>query len=444
MLRVMATKKSKSPKLQKKKGVSYKIPKRSSDELREDTTPYVVETPRKQRSSTVAANRKYAVEFVSAAKSIATGWLKTFNLENAVGFGLPEVDDRYHIWRVPLVKSGTKERIGEVVIDAYSSLVAVDETTAPDVLEARLLGRNETEKAAVNGNGQHTQMLASFVRNTVILGDSEQALLDMPSQSVDLIFTSPPYYNARPEYEDYLSYESYLLKMRRIIHNCHRVLSEGRFFAMNVSPVLIRRASRSEASQRIAVPFDLHRIFAEEGFDFIDDIHWVKPSGAGWATGRGRRFAADRQPLQYKAVPVTEYILVYRKHTEKLIDWNIRNHPDQQAVKDSKITGEYETTNLWRIHPAFHSDHPAVFPLELAKRVVRYYSFKNDVVLDPFAGTGTTGRAAAIQNRRFVLIENEPKYIEVIRKEMPDWLGAATKDALFVGCQAPDTSSVLL
>ena len=99
----------------------------------------------------------------------------------------------------------------------------------------------------------------------------------------------------------------------------------------------------------------MHRIFSEEGFDFIDDIHWVKPEGAGWATGRGRRFAADRNPLQYKPVPVTEYILVYRKHTDKLIDWNIRNHPDQQAVKDSKITGEYEVTNLWRIHPAFHS-----------------------------------------------------------------------------------------
>ena len=441
----MGIRKQKKKKETREAGVSYaSARKRSPDELREDTTPYIVETPRKQRTSTVAASRKYAVEFVSAAKSISAGWLKTFNLENAVGFGLPEVDDRYHIWRVPLVRAGTKERIGEVVINAYTSLVSASETTSPDVLEARLLGRNESEKAERNGNGTHTQMLASFVRNTVILGDSEQALLDMPSQSVDLIFTSPPYYNARPEYEDYLSYESYLLKMRRIIHNCHRVLSEGRFFVMNVSPVLIRRASRSEASQRIAVPFDMHRIFSEEGFNFIDDIHWVKPSGAGWATGRGRRFAADRQPLQYKAVPVTEYILVYRKHTEKLIDWNIRNHPDQQAVEDSKITGEYETTNLWHIHPAFHSDHPAVFPLELAKRVVRYYSFKNDVVLDPFAGTGTTGRAAAVQSRRFVLIENESKYIEIIRKEMPDWLGAATNNVLFVGCQGPDTSSILL
>jgi hypothetical protein len=175
----MAIKKSKSPKLQKNKAVSYNIPKRSSVELREDTTPYVVETPRKQRASTVAAKRKYAVEFVSAAKSISTGWLKTFNLENAVGFGLPEVDDRYHIWRVPLVKAGTKDRIGEVVIDAYTSLVSASETTAPDVLEARLLGRDESEKPEMKANGQPTQMLASFVRNTVILSDSEQALLDM-------------------------------------------------------------------------------------------------------------------------------------------------------------------------------------------------------------------------------------------------------------------------
>jgi DNA modification methylase len=410
----------------------------------EDSPACVTDIPQKQRVSTIAESRKYAVMFVSDAKSIALGWLKTFNLEKAVDFGLPEVDDRYHIWRVPLLKPGTNKKVGEVVIDAYTSLVTVDETTTPDIIEARLLGRSEPETMVRNTSNNSMQTISSFVRNTVILGDSEQALLDMPFQSVDLIFTSPPYYNARPEYEDYLSYESYLLKMRRIIHNCHRVLSEGRFFVMNVSPVLIRRANRNEASKRIAVPFDMHKLFVEEGFDFIDDIHWVKPEGAGWATGRGRRFAADRQPLQYKAVPVTEYVLVYRKHTDKLIDWNIRNHPDQKAVKESKITGEYDTTNLWRIHPAFHSEHPAVFPIELAKKVIKYYSFKNDVVLDPFAGTGTVGHAAIVQSRRFVLIENEPKYINIIRKEMPDWLGVATKDVLFIGTQPPDTSSILL
>jgi len=398
----------------------------------------------KYRSPSVALNRKYAVTTVGDAKKIARHWLASFSLENAVDFGLPEVDDRYHVWRIPFVKKGSKVRVGELVLDAYTSMVLAEETTKPAVLQNRLLGRTGS---AVTMPGQFKiteQIQISFVRNTVILGDCEQALTEMPSQSVDLIFTSPPYFNARPEYEDYLTYEEYLLKMRRVIHNCHHVLGEGRFFVMNVSPVLIRRTSRGESSKRIAVPFDMHRLFVEEGFDFIDDIHWVKPEGAGWATGRGRRFAADRNPLQYKPVPITEYVLVYRKHTEKLIDWNIRNHPNQQAVKDSKITGDYEVTNLWRIHPAFHAEHPAVFPLKLAQRVVRYYSFKNDVVLDPFAGIGTTGGAAASLNRRFVLIENESRYIEVIRREMPSWLGAATKDVLFVGCEAPDTSSVLL
>ncbi len=398
----------------------------------------------KYRTPSVALDRKYGVKTVSEAKGIATHWLKSFDLENAVRFGLPEVDDRHHVWRVPLVNFSDNRRVGELVLNAHTSIVIEEETTKPDVLVARLLGRGAQKNGEAARGDVPRQTLESFVRNTVIFGDCEQALLDMPSQSVDLIFTSPPYFNARPEYEDYLSYEEYLLKMRRIIHNCHSVLSEGRFFVMNVSPVLIRRASRSEASRRIAVPFDMHRLFMEEGFDFIDDIHWVKPEGAGWATGRGRRFAADRNPLQYKAVPVTEYLLVYRKRTDKLIDWNIRSHPDQRAVKDSKISDDYEVTNLWRIHPAHHPKHPAVFPLDLAQRVVRYYSFKNDAVLDPFAGIGTTGRAAASLGRRFVLIENEIKYIEVIRREMLSWLGAATKDVLFVGCEAPDTTSVLL
>jgi DNA modification methylase len=113
---------------------------------------------------------------------------------------------------------------------------------------------------------------------------------------------------------------------------------------MNVAPVLIRRANRNEASQRIAVPFDMHRLFIEEGYDFVDDIIWEKPEGAGWATGRGRRFAADRNPLQYKPVPVTEYLLVYRKHTSRLIDWNIRAHPDPKSVTASRIDDDYERT----------------------------------------------------------------------------------------------------
>ncbi|MCM4594715.1 site-specific DNA-methyltransferase, partial [Escherichia coli] len=78
----------------------------------------------------------------------------------------------------------------------------------------------------------------------------------LPDESVNLVFTSPPYYNAKPEYSEYHTYDEYLSLLRSVIKECHRVLSEGRFFVINVSPVLIRRASRNEASKRIAVPFD--------------------------------------------------------------------------------------------------------------------------------------------------------------------------------------------
>lgn len=382
---------------------------------------------------TVAAKRNYGVLDVSAAKRIALLWLQSAQLENAIDFGLPEVDDRYHIWRVPLLHAATKSCIGEVVIDAYTSLILQDKSTSAARLEARLLGRGE-EIAAEPASRTSGAYQLSTLRNTVALGDSEQILQELPAESVDLVFTSPPYYNARPEYTDYITYEEYLLKLRKIIHNVHRVLGEGRFFVMNISPVLIRRSNRNEASRRIAVPFDMHRLFIEEGYDFIDDILWEKPEGAGWATGRGRRFAADRNPLQYKPVPVTEYILVYRKHTTKLIDWNIRAHPNQQLVQDSRIDDGYERTNIWRIKPAHDKRHPAIFPVELAERVVSYYSFKEDVVLDPFAGIGTVGEAAVKLGRRFVLIEQDVKYMSVIRERVKDWLGMDAKGVFTINC----------
>ena len=266
----------------------------------------------------------------------------------------------------------------------------------------------------------------------------------MPAESVDLVFTSPPYFNARPEYSEYDEYSDYLAFMRQVIRACARVLSEGRFFVMNTSPVLLRRASRNEASRRIAVPFDLHSIFIQEGFEFIDDIIWAKPSGAGWATGRGRRFAADRNPLQYKAVPVTEYVLVYRKKTDKLIDWHIRNHPDREAVAASKIADGYEATNIWKIQPNTHSPHPAPFPLELAEKVIRYYSFVGDVVLDPFGGSGTTGAAAAKSGRRFVLFDNNPEYVEWMKASAHNWLGKAAKDLLLLNSEATPVSQEAL
>ncbi|MFH1250141.1 MAG: site-specific DNA-methyltransferase [bacterium] len=381
----------------------------------------------------ISEERKYLVLNVQQAKHIVKDWLAEIQLVNVIKFGLPEVDDRYNYWRVPLcAKSGNK--MGEVVIDAYSTEIIASKTTKPEILTARLLKQDENKIIEIKQSKKEYKI--SNLRNTIGYGDSALLLEEMPSESVDLIFTSPPYFNARPEYSEYEVYDEYLFKMRQIIRRCHRVLEEGRFFVINVSPVLLRRSSRSESSKRIAVPFDIHRIFIEEGFDFIDDIIWLKPEGAGWATGRGRRFAADRNPLQYKAVPVTEYVLVYRKHTDLLIDWYIRNHPNRDIVNDSKIPNGYERTNVWKISPSTNSKHPAAFPKELAEKIIRYYSFKGDVVLDPFAGSGTVGNAASSLGRRFVLFDNNPEYIDIMSQEIISWKNVKLNTVMWINCDS--------
>lgn len=85
--------------------------------------------------------------------------------------------------------------------------------------------------------------------------------------------------------------------------------------------------------------------------------------------------------------------MVYRKSTEKLLDWNIRQY-EWNTVKESKVLDGFETTNVWKIDPCFNKVHSAVFPVELCKRVIQYYSFKDDLIFDPFAGSGTVGKTA--------------------------------------------------
>jgi DNA modification methylase len=393
-------------------------------------------------SKNIYEQRAYAVTSVAQAKTLSERFLLDQNQEfERIKFGLPEVDDRYHVWRIPVLDEN-KERIGELVIEARTGEIDSNKSSDIDVMLKKVLSQGIVTMDKKRAKSERSVIARSELRSTLIQGDAEETLAELPSESVDLVFTSPPYFNARPDYSEYAVYEEYLSKMRKIIQQSHRLLSEGRFFVINVSPVLIRRANRNESSRRIAVPFDLHRLFIEEGFDFIDDIIWEKPSGAGWATGRGRRFAADRTPLQYKAVPVTEYVLVYRKRTDRLIDWNIRNHPDQDAVQRSKVGDDYERTNIWKVTPSHSKDHPAIFPDELVSRVIKYYSFEGDVVLDPFAGSGTLGRVAHKLNRRFVLSELDPDYVDVIKKNLIKVMGNESADVMCINCSPINSSQI--
>ena len=351
------------------------------------------------------------------ARHLAENWLWDWMPAEAgalLSLGLPEWDDRLTVWRVALVSSADPaSSVGEIQINPDG---VINRAPSPTMVATRLLqlgkSRNSLSRA---GN---SRIVFPPIPNKAILGDCRAILPEFPSDSVQLVFTSPPYFNAKPECAEYVDYLSYLDFLGEAFAACHSILAEGRFLVVNVSPVLVRRTSRSTSSKRLPIPFDLHPILDRIGFEFIDDVIWRKPEGAGWHLGRGRRFAADRQPLQYKPVTVTEYVLVYRKRTDRLIDWNLRNHPDPAAVERSLILGEYDKTNVWDVTPSNHKAHPAVFPDELVSKVIRYYSFEGDSVLDPFAGTGTVGRVATAMGRRFLLIEKRIDYFETMRQEL--------------------------
>lgn len=255
---------------------------------------------------------------------------------------------------------------------------------------------------------QHHPSSPDPLKNVLVYADVQEALKIIPDESIHLTFTSPPYYNAR-DYTIYQSYEAYLEFLTAIFKETHRITKEGRFFVLNTSPVIVPRISRAHSSKRYAIPYDLHPRLTNIGWEFIDDIVWTKPDYA--AKNRNGGFFQHRKPLGYKANSVTESVMVYRKKTDKLIDWNIRQY-DDKTVEASKVMGEYEKTNLWHVNPATDKVHPAVFPAELATRVVQFYSFKGDLVFDPFAGSGTVGHVALTHERHFLLCEKEAEYVE--------------------------------
>lgn len=337
---------------------------------------------------------------------------------NDVKLGLPEYNDRTRQWRTTLLFNN--QSLGLVYYDAMTGELDKNKSTSTSFLKKRL-NLIKREKISKRKNKRKkrdkTYYVSPLKHDLLINDDAAHALKELPANSADLIFTSPPYYNAKTEYSEFLTYDKYLTFIKKIVEETTRVLIPGKFFVMDSSPVLIPRIDRNHSSTRLAVPYDIHKIFMDLGYEFIDDIYWVKPEGAGWSAGRGRRFAADRHPMQYKAVPVTENIMIYRKKSDHLIDWFIKKNPHPEYVEESKIEDPYEVTNIWYINPAKDRRHPAIFPKELAERVIKYYSFKNDYVLDPFGGLATTAKAAIDLNRHFISIELEKKYFDESLKD---------------------------
>lgn len=238
-------------------------------------------------------------------------------------------------------------------------------------------------------------LLPKEFENKIITASSEN-MKELPDNSIHLMITSPPY-NVSKEYDDDLTLKEYLELLKNVFSETYRVLVNGGRACINVANL----------GRKPYIPLSdyISKIMIEIGYNMRGEIIWNKASSAGSSTAWGSWQSASNPTLR----DVHEYILVFSKGEYK------------REKKENTITRqefmEY-TKSIWNMNAvsAKKIGHPAPFPFELPYRLIQLYSFKNDIILDPFIGSGTTGLAALKTKRRYVGYEINENYTKLAEK----------------------------
>lgn len=226
-----------------------------------------------------------------------------------------------------------------------------------------------------------------------------EAMTQVPDASIALTVTSPPY-NASKDYDADLSLEEYLGLIGRAAVEVYRVLKPGGRYAVNVANL-----GRKPYIPLHAYFYEVHRA---AGFLPLGEIIWRKAKGASGSTAWGSWMSAKAPCIR----DVHEYILVFAKGSF--------SRPDRGKSDINREDFLDGTLSVWDIPPesARRIGHPAPFPTALAERLIRLFSYKGEVVLDPFMGSGSTAVAAVQCGRHFVGYETEPTYVELCRRRV--------------------------
>ncbi len=256
-------------------------------------------------------------------------------------------------------------------------------------------------------------------RHRLVLGDARD-LSFIADESVHLVLTSPPYWSLK-RYEDHPAqmghmedYEFFLQELAKVWQNAFRVLVPGGRLVCVVGDVCLSR--RKNGGRHVVVPLhaDICVQCRKIGFDNLNPIIWHKIANANYEIKRGSSFLG--KPYEPNAIIKNdiEFILMQRKPGGY-------RKPTQSQRDESRISKEDFNKwfrQFWTIPGASTKNHPAPFPLELATRVVRMFSFVEDTVLDPFSGTGTTMKAAMLCGRNSIGVEIEKKYFKMAKTEL--------------------------
>ena len=265
---------------------------------------------------------------------------------------------------------------------------------------------------------------------------------EVEDESIHLIVTSPPYWSIK----DYghprqigcgQSYQEYLDSLLAVFRECKRVLHPGCRMAVNIGDQYLR-ASEHGRYRVLPIPADITRMCIDMGLDFMGSIIWRKISTTK-TTGGGCWMGSTYYPGDGHITYEHEYILLFRKRGKRpaVHDPDVRER--------SRLSKEQRSAwfrGIWDdIPPERQTEHVAMFPIELPRRLIRMYTYVGETVLDPFLGSGTTSCAAAIEGRNSVGYEINPDFEPIIVRKIsqcsPSLFGPAEAPEIVVIHQEP-------
>lgn len=257
----------------------------------------------------------------------------------------------------------------------------------------------------------------SLPLNQIICGDAREILGSFPSQSIDLIITSPPYFVGK-EYEvQYVSFEDYLSYLSPVWVECKRLLKKAGFLCINIDDAHIsfKRSSRNE-TENLGTHAYLITELKRLGFVYRDSIIWEKVRANNPSGGSTFMLGSFPYPPNIPILAQYEFILIFKNHRTNLaLDRSTIEKARSKIHFDEFKSWAY---GMWHFPGEHNSEHPTPFPEELPKRLIRLFTFHGDVVLDPFAGSGTTCVVARKLCRNYIGIDINPAYVEMAKKRL--------------------------
>jgi len=250
-----------------------------------------------------------------------------------------------------------------------------------------------------------------FIQNEIASGNldkiyckSSEKMEEIPDNSVHLMVTSPPY-NVKKEYDEDLTLMEYMDLLRNVFQETYNKLVTGGRVCINIANV----------GRKPYVPLHAHiiDIMLNIGFLMRGEIIWDKSASAGSSCAWGSWKSASNPVLR----DVHEYILVFSKDSfsRKKNKSNINTIERDEFLEWTKSTWSFPTVSAKKI------GHPAPFPVELPYRLIQLYTFKDDVILDPFCGSGSTCIAAIKSNRHYIGYDIKEEYVKLSKDRISSY-----------------------